>query len=1182
MHRLVIIFSILLILLGRNCLQAQKLKPWSDKSTCLFGYKNEQKEWAIPAKYSYAADFNDSTGLAVVGIGEKYGLIGSDGRLRTKIQYKDIGMPFSENTDLQSNWYYSFSDGKNYGLMDTSGKIILSPRFKDEIRWKSGRFIGIPKGFADTSGKLIATGIEIGSFHEGFLIFSINKNISHAEEDYMSDVPGAMEMVKSEVWLYGIMDTSGKVRLPAQYLKIQDCYSDLLIQGINGKYGLAERNGTLLVPVQYDEEEQYTDYDYGRKSLITFTKNGLYYFYDMEAHQMLFSGFGAATQYYYGSGMVYLQDHHKYGLGRPNGSVLFAPVYDEFPNVTAKLIIVKKNGRYDLIDTSGHILAEGLDEITATNRKDIFIAKKNGLYTLMDEEGKFISEGLEEIKASGKDSLWFIKKGGLYGLMDIKGNYVLPPEYGYIEALGGGYYPYYVIGKNGFQGLVALSGKACLPPSFDYLEFDEGAGDSITLTAIKEGKALSIVLRKDSVQLRRFKGSPDDALHLYSGFYEREVQLVQNCWPVDPSDEFAAGREDQDKADSLIIPNPSAYFIEKKSARVKGIKSYVLDKEGKVLLYSTEYVFGNYFGKGVIAIFGPSGMGLMSLKGRIILPAHYKEIRSMYEFYGDPNRVYSPPYITSFHLKGEYSYNSSPDQYIDGQPSNIQDSRTDGFYYFQSMNNQVGVLDSNFNIVLPAIYKAVSDFQGCWFVQPGNELLLNMLSADGKRILLKGLKNIPGNGHAGLFSIEDEHVHFAFFNRNGVFVSAYRYDEIKPTRHSRYMVSEKGKTGLMDSTGKIVLPLEYDIIVEAPYSRYFVMKTGKAGLIEDSSLKTVLPCENDEIGRYMNGYALLRRHGKWGILDSTGHVIVEPAWKTPADLPLSLDSLYGQSLTDTREAVSTGNYNVKNAHSHLNIHLPGTYSKDSWNIGIFCHTTPKTVDSLPGIATKQYAGMEGYYELLSRYPDENDRKRINNFCINYLLNHDGLRPAKEEFQDPRDVFYVNVRFAADIIKNMPRRPMHCGYSAGLENVSHCKQTDYSLVCLSRHIVALKEEFSYGEPQYRYIYLQPDSVEVLKPERMFSSDSWKDTLAWRYQKILEKNTPESPYCSSPEQKTRQRNDQFTHIRQELIPPVFKLDKNGISWDISDYTHGQYQKTTILLKYAELESLIKPEGPLKELL
>ena len=86
MRWLIIIFCMLF----SSATFGQHLTSWTDKNTCLFGYKNDKGDWVIPATYAYAGDFNEQTGLAIVGNGDLYGLIGKDGRLHGGIKYKNI------------------------------------------------------------------------------------------------------------------------------------------------------------------------------------------------------------------------------------------------------------------------------------------------------------------------------------------------------------------------------------------------------------------------------------------------------------------------------------------------------------------------------------------------------------------------------------------------------------------------------------------------------------------------------------------------------------------------------------------------------------------------------------------------------------------------------------------------------------------------------------------------------------------------------------------------------------------------------------------------------------------------------------------------------------------------------------------------------------------------------------
>lgn len=78
------------------------------------------------------------------------------------------------------------------------------------------------------------------------------------------------------------------------------------------------------------------------------------------------------------------------------------------------------------------------------------------------------------------------------------------------------------------------------------------------------------------------------------------------------------------------------------------------------------------------------------------------------------------------------------------------------------------------------------------------------------------------------------------------------------------------KWGFIDKTGEVVIPLEYDY-VNYSYYRFCngfarVYKNGKHGYI-DKTGGIVVPIEYDYIQEFHEGIAVVKKDGKWGILE---------------------------------------------------------------------------------------------------------------------------------------------------------------------------------------------------------------------------------------------------------------------------------------------------------------------------
>jgi hypothetical protein len=86
----------------------------------------------------------------------------------------------------------------------------------------------------------------------------------------------------------------------------------------------------------------------------------------------------------------------------------------------------------------------------------------------------------------------------------------------------------------------------------------------------------------------------------------------------------------------------------------------------------------------------------------------------------------------------------------------------------------------------------------------------------------------------------------------------------------------KGKWGVLDSIGKVIIPFEYDYM-KLDYSRQRVVigKKNKFGMMRSDG-KIVIPIKYDELGtiEYQNHLMGFKKKGKWGFINSAGKEVI--------------------------------------------------------------------------------------------------------------------------------------------------------------------------------------------------------------------------------------------------------------------------------------------------------------------
>jgi hypothetical protein len=87
-----------------------------------------------------------------------------------------------------------------------------------------------------------------------------------------------------------------------------------------------------------------------------------------------------------------------------------------------------------------------------------------------------------------------------------------------------------------------------------------------------------------------------------------------------------------------------------------------------------------------------------------------------------------------------------------------------------------------------------------------------------------------------------------------------------------------GKWGLIDKSGKQILPCAYDEITAYPEEQCFALRTGTQWGLADSSGKIILRPEWQAVQPLVRGFIPVQRHGKWGYADASGKLVIPCAW----------------------------------------------------------------------------------------------------------------------------------------------------------------------------------------------------------------------------------------------------------------------------------------------------------------
>ncbi len=282
----------------------EEATPFSEGLACVrrngkYGYIGKDGEMALPFIYDQASPFRE--GVAYFSCEDEYGLIDREGNVVLELTDCDSISSFREGLA-----YFSV-DGR-YGYMDKNGDTIVEPIYDDVGYFHNGLAIVIKDGlggvigkdgteilppeyiavrtldncilaqkgdrlfFYDTDGNEISSAPgNQASKGDGIYYISIDNKTGFADENGRIILEPVYEricpilarelvMVQNEEGEYGILDYEGNIVIPfCYYTSVSSFVGDRAVVELNEKYGVLRYDGTLEMPIEYDNIKLFPD-----------------------------------------------------------------------------------------------------------------------------------------------------------------------------------------------------------------------------------------------------------------------------------------------------------------------------------------------------------------------------------------------------------------------------------------------------------------------------------------------------------------------------------------------------------------------------------------------------------------------------------------------------------------------------------------------------------------------------------------------------------------------------------------------------------------------------------------------------------------------------------------------------------------------------------------------------------
>jgi len=266
-------------------------------------------------------------------------------------------------------------------------------------------------------------------------------------------------------------------------------------------YDVNEQTGEYKTKVVNDKnEELFTEYDkvevienYDSKqniwyedNILKVTKNGKYGLIDFEGNVLLNCEYDEITSLKSVESNFIVKQNNKVGLVNSKGQDIIKTEYADIrvlkEGYKNEYLIVDENGNSGVISTSGTvILNPTYKEIKYIDSAEIFVAKIEEKWTLINKNLEVLNNEYNNYISVKGDNV-IVEKDGKYGIITTKGEQKIAPNY---ESLEYAFSVYYIAKQGGKYGIINIENTNIIPFEYEnmyYLEEKEILVADITAT----------------------------------------------------------------------------------------------------------------------------------------------------------------------------------------------------------------------------------------------------------------------------------------------------------------------------------------------------------------------------------------------------------------------------------------------------------------------------------------------------------------------------------------------------------------------------------------------------------------------------------------------------------------------------------------------------------------------------
>lgn len=373
--------------------------------------------------------------------------------------------------------YYLFKENEKYGIINSSGDIIIQPQYDEIIIPNIHKAVFICKN--EDENKIVNEKNEI--------IFDKYSNVTPIElTNVISETLYEKQVLMYEAdGKFGLLGIDGEQITEAKYDEISsfEHKEGILLIKENGKYGVINEKGNQIIKCIYDSivSDQYysTEDEYKRTGYIVcnITDEGYRYgYYDYEGSKMLDVEYNEITRLSDGSNQedIYLivAKNGQYGVYVNNNKIINTRYQSIIYDSDMQMFVVEITGKYGTIDEKGNEILKV--DYSSLEIKGIYIyTEKDGEQKVLNKNGEEVNIPFNTIIQKTSNSEYYIKivqeeNQQSYALVNSNFEEIFEQKYQYLEYIFGEYF--IATNMDGKNGIIDSKGEIILEFNYDVIQ----------------------------------------------------------------------------------------------------------------------------------------------------------------------------------------------------------------------------------------------------------------------------------------------------------------------------------------------------------------------------------------------------------------------------------------------------------------------------------------------------------------------------------------------------------------------------------------------------------------------------------------------------------------------------------------------------------------------------------------